>query len=449
MGWFSSNRRPFRRILPQSLFGRSLLIIVVPVLLIQLISTYVFFDRHWSKMTERLSHGVAGEVALLVDQFYILQNRDDGLVELARWGNKMDLTVSFIAGEAFEKIKDEWQRGVQKELGTALAERIQESFNVSPHIRREWIEIDIEIVQQGVLHIQIPERRLFSSTAYVFLLWMIGSAALLSFIAILFMRNQIRPIRQLARAADRFGRGLDVPKFRESGAREVRQAAAAFEKMRERIARQIEQRTTMLAGVSHDLRTPLTRIKLELELSDNAELAEAIKKDIRDMERMIDGYLEFARGEDNESARMIDFSDFMRAMVESVVKQGVKINAKIDDDLQISLKATSFRRCIDNILSNAQKYANHIWLRVHRLNEKTIEITVDDDGVGIPEDNLEDVFKPFFRMDESRNIETGGVGLGLSITRDIIHAHGGKIWLEKSDKGGVRAVIQMPLARED
>ena len=294
-----------------------------------------------------------------------------------------------------------------------------------------------------MLKIITPRKRLFSSTTYIFIMWMVGISLILFAIATLFMRNQVRPIRRLAMAADRFGRGLDVPDFQPAGALEVRQAASAFNLMRERIQRQISQRTDMLAGVSHDLKTPLTRIKLQLAmLKDNPDVAN-IQADVADMETMLEGYLAFARGEGEEEPADTNLSALLREVVESAKREGAAVDLHIEGEIILPLRRDAFKRCLTNLVSNSMLHAKHIAIRAGRRADSVV-LTVDDDGPGIPADKREDVFRPFYRLDTSRNRETGGVGLGLAISRDIIRGHGGEIVLDNSPLGGLRAQIRLP-----
>ena len=264
-------------------------------------------------------------------------------------------------------------------------------------------------------------------------------------VAILFMRNQIRPIKRLAIAADRFGKGREVPFFKLEGAREVRQASRAFLGMRERINRQIQQRTAMLAGVSHDLRTPLTRMKLQAEMLGDNDDAKALRSDIDDMERMIDGYLQFARGEGDEVMERVDVMEILRRLEGNYTRNGLDISVESKSDShELFLRPIAFERCMTNIISNAQKHATKVIVKV-KSDDDNIFIFVDDDGVGIDEDHYEDVFKPFFREDKSRNTKTGGVGLGLPIAKDIVLAHGGDIALDRSPQKGLRVMISLPI----
>lgn len=435
-----------KKYLPRSLFARSLLILAVPIILIQVISTYVFFDRHWTKMAGRLAVAVAGEVAFLADR--VEQNPTELYVEELRKNSMahMQLSIKYVDEG---KIKTDEVRYIgrgdviKKTLSHELDRKLKQPYRIFVDVEEKWIQVQVQL-ESGVLIVTSPERRLFSSSGYVFLLWMIGASAILLVVAILFMRNQIRPIKRLAVAADRFGKGREVPFFKLEGAREVRQAARAFLGMRERIDRQIQQRTAMLAGVSHDLRTPLTRIKLQAEMLEGDD-AKALKSDIEDMERMIDAYLQFARGEGDEEMERVDVSDIIQRIVANFGRDGFHISVESKgNNFSLFLRPIAFERCLTNIIANAQKYAAHAWI-ILKSRDDMITIFVDDDGPGIDEAYYEDVFKPFFREDKSRNTKTGSVGLGLPIAQDIILAHGGEIYLEKSPQGGLRVKIDLPV----
>ena len=443
-------RMSIKTFLPRTLFGRSLLILILPVLLIQIVTTYIFFDRHWNKMTMRLAFAVAGEVAVIAD----LMDQDsdashiDRLVKNAQ--ENLALQVKYVKGEHLpaidkRKVRLSWETLITKTLANELELTLNKRpFTLNVDFHEKWIWIAVEL-KKGVVHITLPQRRLFSSSGYIVLLWMIGTSIIVLTIAVLFMRNQIRPIRRLAVAAERFGKGRDVVAFRPQGASEVRQAAQAFIDMHERIRRQIEQRTAMLAGVSHDLRTPLTRLKLQLAMLGDSPDIEAMKGDIQDMERMIGGYLEFVRGEGDEAVSFTNLNQLIEKVVTAGRRQGVEVQSNTPGEVNMMLRPMAFERCLLNLVNHAGKYANNVWVTMGVTDDKNILISVDDDGPGIPKDHHEEVFRPFYRVDTSRNVETGGVGLGLPIAMDIVHAHGGEIWLEDSPHGGLRVVIKVPL----
>ncbi len=436
-----------KRFLPVTLFGRSLLIILTPVLLLQLIIGTVFVDNHWSKISKRLAFAVAGEIAIVVEKLEH-DTSPETISDLSSYAVRhLDLLISYKGGD---RIVPEiiggggWQSVVADSLSDALNDQITQSFRIKPDFDQKKVEIAVQL-ENGVLYVSALERRLFSSSSYIFLLWMVGTSLVLFAISILFMRNQIRPIRRLAVVAAHFGMGVDTPSFKPSGAREIRRAGHSFIEMRDRIKRQISQRTAMLAGVSHDLRTPLTRLKLGVAmLGDSADI-EALKGDISEMERMIDGYLDFARGEGGEQTSPVDLNELLENVVSAARRGGITIYFSTEKDLRMAVRPIAFERCINNLIMNAGKYGENVWLSVRKPQEGTIEILVEDDGPGLSEKEYEDVFKPFYRVDHSRNAATGGVGLGLPIAMDVVHAHGGKIWLEGSNYGGLRVVIHLPV----
>lgn len=444
-------KRFIKNFLPRTLFGRSLLILVIPILVIQIVTTQVFFDRLWKSMTYRLSYAVSGEINVMAEQAERGVDKDEWSKTTGDDARSLSLLVSFEPGGKIDRVKAAQNQGMMM-LGTldrVMADQVRRPYTISPVVNdRNYNDKGVNIAVQlnnGVLHVFVPEGRLYSSSGYIFLLWMMGTSLVLLVVAVIFMRNQIRPIRRLAVAADRMGKGLDIPaSFKPEGAREVRQAAAAFIDMHERIRRQIQQRTAMLAGVSHDLRTPLTRMKLQIAMMENSQDVEALKGDIGDMERMIDAYLEFARGEGGEASSRTDLKEMLERVAIGARRQGAQVDVETSGDLSLQLRPVAFERGLNNIVSNARKYADHIWVRGAR-EDGQIVVTVDDNGPGLAESMFEEVFKPFVRGEPSRNPTTGGVGLGLPITRDIVHAHGGRIWLEKSPRGGLRAVIHVPV----
>ncbi|HEY0832878.1 MAG TPA: ATP-binding protein [Azospirillum sp.] len=432
-----------KRVLPRTLFGRSLLIIVTPVILAQAVATWIFYERHWDTMTNRLATAVSGEIAMIIDQLERDPTPDGRQKTFLTAARSSDLIVTLEPGKTLPEPRRPLRGLLERTLGEALDERVHRPFAIDTRVAHEWYEIRVQL-PDGVLSVMSPERRLFSPTSYIFILWMVGSAMVLFAVAIVFMRNQIRPIRRLAIAADSFGKGRDVPNFKPEGAMEVRQAAAAFLKMRERIQRQITQRTEMLAGVSHDLRTPLTRMKLALDmLGDNAEVEE-LQADVAEMETMIEGYLSFARGEGAEPVQPTDLTRLLNEAVAGARREGAAVTISVPDGLELPLRPNAMRRCLANLLANARRHAKHIQVAARRTGT-AIEITVDDDGPGIPAKAREDVFKPFFRLDSSRNPATGGAGLGLTIARDVVRGHGGDITLADNPQNGLRVLVRLPV----
>lgn len=397
-------------------------------------------------MAERLAAAVAGETSFIVTQ--IDRGLEKGELDNLSVNSlkNLQLNIKYVAGGSIreEAIQYSGRENVIKTiLNKELKQKLKKPYRIIVDTDENWTQIQVQLTDGAVL-ITSPESRLFSSSGYVFLLWMVGISTILMVVAIIFMRNQIKPIRKLAVAADRFGKGRDVPFFKPEGAREVRQAATAFIDMRNRMNKQMEQRTFMLAGVSHDLRTPLTRMKLQAEMIDDAEEREALKQDIVEMETMITGYLQFAKGEGNETSERTDMLNFLQRVSEPFESQGMTIDIRSSGEgIDAFIRPSAFSRCISNILSNAQKYAQNVFIRLDKSDEDIL-ITIDDDGPGLNPNLYHEVFKPFYRAEKSRNIKTGGVGLGLPIAQDIVLAHGGSIHLDKSGAGGLRVIITLP-----
>lgn len=441
-----------KRFLPRTLMARSLLILVTPLFLVQIITTFMFFDRHWQKMGDRLAFAVAGEIAMIAEQ---LENDDSNLrVQEIRKAavDALEVSMTYKGGANLDRVFEKNNGGLQEvsreniisdTLVRAFKAQLKRPYNIRVDRDEKWVEIQVQL-KSGLLSVVIPERRIFSSSGYIVLLWMVGSSIILLIIAIMFMRNQIRPIRRLAVAAERFGKGRDVPFFKVEGAHEVRQAAQAFVDMKARLGRQIQQRTAMLAGVSHDLRTPLTRMKLQVAMMGDGQDIVGLKDDISDMERMIGAYLEFARGEGGETPVRTDIKEIIDQTASSMNREADWVKTDVPEGMTLLLRPVAFQRCIGNLLGNALKYGKTAWISAKRVDD-TIEICIDDDGPGLDPKHYEDVFKPFWRAESSRNAKTGGVGLGMPIVQDIVLAHGGQVWLDKSPRGGLRVVIDLPV----
>ena len=444
--WTEKAKNRIKNILPQTLFGRALLIIVTPLILMQAISTFVFFDRHWDTMTRRLAHTLAGDIAFIVDSLTPLPKQLDLNQIFLKADDILHIRLTYSPEEILVKKKpfQQWDR-VRKSLRDALKERVRRPFSIDTIKKERRIEIKVQL-PQGLLNVNVHEKRLYSSTPYIFLMWMIGSSLVLFAIAIIFMRNQIRPIRRLAIAARSFGMGRGSSEIKPSGAKEVRQATQAFRQMRERISRQFAQRTEMLAGVSHDLRTPLTRMKLQIEMLERTPETRELQDDIQEMERMIDGYLTFARGEGSESLSKINLTNLIEEIISTERRDGSVINFvnKSKTIKSVTLRPQAIKRAITNLIINSKKYAETVKVEFEYNSEHAI-ITIDDNGPGIKPEHRDDVFKAFFRLDPSRNTDTGGTGLGLTIAKDIIQSHGGDLLLSEASLGGLRATITLPL----
>ena len=435
-----------KRALPRGLFGRSLIIIVAPVVILQAIVSYVFFERDIDAATRRMSRDIAADVSFLValEDNYPLKERET-LRALASQRLRYDIT--FLPGQ---KIPPPAKRPTHRStIDRALDDIIAQQIGEVRHFQttRAGDDFDIRVeVHDGVLRMIVPRERATVSAPDIFILWMVGSALILMGVATLFLRNQVRPIERLARAADAFGKGRAVPDFKPYGAIEVRRAAQAFLTMRERIERYLQQRTEMLAGVSHDLKTPLTRIRLQLAMMPPGADVNAMRADIAEMERMLDEYLQFARGEGSEQMQLVDLGDLARDAAQAAerARGAGRVTVDAPQPLTLSLRRIAMRRCLANLIDNALKHGRHVVVRLVR-DDRFAQICVDDDGPGIMEARREEAFRPFHRLDEGRNLQAGGVGLGLAIARDIARAHGGDLVLDTSPEGGLRAIVRLPV----
>ncbi len=434
-----------KRILPRTLLGRSLMIIVMPLVLLQVVSTWIFYDRHWETVTRRLAAAVAGEIASVIDHRRAFPGEENERLVFGAAFTNLGLRITFRHGEILpNQPRTTGSSILDRRLGDALRDRLRRPFHMDTWSRDRQVMIQVQLTG-GVLDVIVERERLFSSTTYIFVMWMVGTSMVLFAIATVFMRNQVRPIRRLAAAVDNFGKGRDEPDFKPEGAAEIRQAAAAFNVMRGRILRAISQRTEILAGVSHDLRTVLTRMKLQLAmLGDSAEVT-AMKADVAEMENMVEEYLAFARGESAETIAATDIDAILGDIAQAARHggAGVSYHRNGAGALVVPVRPNAFKRCVTNLVGNAVKHATTVDISTRRAGDM-VEILVDDDGPGISPDEREEVFKPFYRLDSARNLDSGGSGLGLTIARDIMRAHGGDVSLEVSPGGGLRARLRLP-----
>jgi two-component system osmolarity sensor histidine kinase EnvZ len=448
--------RPVRKILPRSLLGRSLLIILVPLIVVQAVALLIFYGSHLDLISRRLSGAVAGEIAQTIRLLHTNPDpqQRSWLLRLAQRDFDLQMEIN-PSGHLDERRRINILGPMDDELAAALRERVGLPFTMDWSSDPVSVLIDIQLPPDlvaspnaarsnsgGILHVEVPRKRLYTSMIYVYVLWLGGSSVLLFAIAALFMRNQVRAIRRLAAAAEAFGLGRDIGAIRPEGAVEVRRAAAAFNRMQERIRRFLSQRTEMLAGVSHDLRTPLTRLRLALAmLPDEGPLAAdtaGMTADVEEMERMITGYLAFARGEQAEQAQPVNFAGLLEDVAAASRRAGAPVSLEVPPSLTLQLRRDAMRRALTNLVDNARRHAATIALAVQQ-QERSVLVMVDDDGPGIPMDRRESVFRPF------ESDSQGGTGLGLTIARDIVRAHGGDITLEDSPLGGLRARLRLPL----
>ena len=429
--------------LPKGLYPRSILIVVMPILILQAIVAYVFMERHWQMVTRRLSGAVIGDIAAIIEviESYPQDERFSDITRIA--AETYGLTISVLPPDPLpESGPRPFFSLLDSTLSREIRRRINRPFWLDTLGNSDLVEIRIDLGDH-VLRVFAPRGRAYASNSQIFLFWMVGASLVLLTIALLFLRNQIKPILQLADAAEQFGKGRPVASFKPRGAREVRQAAQAFVDMRERIERQVEQRTTMLSGVSHDLRTVLTRFKLELALLGETPDTEALRADVDEMSRMLEDYLAFAQGDAGETTATVNIPALLEDIAETARRSGQVVETAFEGEPAALLRALGFRRCVSNLVGNARKHGDRVELRA-RHADGWLTVTVDDDGPGIPLEEREAVFKPFYRLDAGRNVDSGGSGLGLAITRDIAMGHGGDVILTESPLGGVRAVLMIP-----
>lgn len=436
--------RAIARYLPKRLYARSLIIVIAPMLLLQSVIAFVFMERHWQTVTVRLSAAVTRDIAAVIDMIETYPPGDNYSEVIRIAQERLQLRIDLLPSD---QLPPPGTKPFFSILDQTLSDQITQQIN-----RPFWIDtvgnsniVEIRIrLEDKVLRAFARRSHTYASNTHIFLLWMVGTSLVLLAIAIAFLRNQIRPIIQLTEAAESFGKGRPTPTdFRPRGAEEVRRAGAAFIQMRERIERQIEQRTAMLTGVSHDLRTILTRFRLQLALGGAKMERQALEKDIDDMQSMLEGYLAFARGEAAEDTGRFDLASFFDKLGEEAKLRERQLSTSLSGNPEVHVRPNAFTRLLDNVVGNAFRYAKNVKITASHARGSLLVI-VDDDGPGIPAEKREDVFKPFVRLDTARNLDATGTGLGLAIARDIARSHGGDITLEDSPLGGLRAVIRIP-----
>ena len=438
--------RALKRLMPRGLFGRSLIIILAPMLILQAVVTEVFFDRPYRIVTATMTRGVANDVGYMVMLENKLPPGPERDREREAAAKLFDYRAEFLPGQRLTHTVSDPDTVLDRQLAYVFSSQLSEAVRFDTQGLTDYVDLRVQL-KDGVLRLLIPRARVNASEADIFVFWMLGSSLVLIAIAVLFLRNQIKPIARLANAAEAFGKGRNVSEFRAHGATEVRRAASAFIIMRERIDRFVQQRTDMLAGISHDLKTPLTRMKLQLAMMPRDEDTQAMQGDIAEMERMLNEYLEFARGEGLEGAEPADLGILAAEAVADAGRAhdaAKRITLSVPGAMEVPVKRNAIKRCLVNLIDNALKYGKRVQVAVERY-PKSVELIVDDDGPGIPDARREEAFRPFHRLDEGRNLQAGGVGLGLAIARDIARGHGGDIRLETSPLGGLRAVLRLPI----
>ena len=436
--------RWLRSVMPHGLYARALLIVIMPLVVLQSIVAFLFVERQSSVVNFYLSSAVTREIATLIDVYKTFPpgaNRAQ-LRRIAQ--DRLGLVVDFLPVTDLPPPGPKpFFSSLDQELSNEIRKQIGLPFWIDTVGRSSIVEIRIKL-DDTIMRVFAPRADAYTSNSLAFMMWMVLTSVVVLTIAILFLRNQIKPIVRLADAAEAFGKGREAPNFRPRGAREVRRAAAAFLEMKIRIERSIEQRTTMLAGVSHDLRTVLTRFKLELALLGDSPEVEAIKKDVDEMAAMLEAYLAFARGDTGEQSAPTDIAALLEELRLDIERHGHRATAAFHGPPEVTVRPAAFKRCLANLVSNAARFASTVAITGHR-DHRWLTVTVDDDGPGIPQQMREDVFKPFLRLDDARNQDEGGTGLGLAIARDIARSHGGDITLGASPMGGLRATVKVPV----
>ena len=429
-----------KKFLPKRLFYRSLIIVAAPMILLQIIVTIVFFDSLWIKSNKGMTRSLVGEVKTLIDVYKSDQKDKQMILDL--YNKNFDFAVTLKENELLPKETSErWYSPMDRSLRRELKPIFGNIYWFDTTSYKEVVELRIKY-ENGFIQIFFPKNKISPSSARIFALWITLPGLLLIMIAVVFLKNQTRPIVNLAKAAEKFGKGEFVKEFRPSGASEIRKAAYEFDKMRKRISIHLNQRSEMLSGISHDLRTPLTRLKLQLALLKQQDLAKKMSDDIEEMERMLNEYLEFARYQKNEETKTVDVNNIINDVVKKY--ENKQINVSVEENLEINIRPNSIKRCLSNLIDNGLSFGKKIEILIKKTIDNVI-IFVDDDGPGIPENEYQNVMKPFYRIDKSRGQNKSGVGLGLSIANDIIRSHGGIISLEKSPLNGLRVKISLPL----
>jgi two-component system osmolarity sensor histidine kinase EnvZ len=442
-GAYGRIARKLGNLMPKGLYARSLIIIITPVVLLQAIVAFVFMERYFQTVTARLAAAGVADIAAIVEiiNTYPGDPKYRDIERIAR--QQLDLNIAVLPLEPLPPAAPKpFFDLLDQTLSRAIANKIGRPFWIDTVGRSNLVEIRIQL-DHNILRVFARRSQIYASNSVIFISWMVGTSLVLLAIAILFLRNQIRPILRLTTAVDNFGKGRSVPDFSPWGAREIRQASVAFHDMKRRVERQIEQRTAMLAGVSHDLRTILTRFRLQLALIGDSPDIDALKKDVDDMNRMLEGYLAFARGDAGEETHATDMDMLLRELGNDARRSGHKASVAFSGEPFVKVRPQGFKRCLLNLVKNACRHGNEVAVTgTHEGGHLTV--TVDDDGPGVPVEEYEAIFKPFYRLDTARNLDQSGTGLGLSIARDVARGHGGDITLAKSPLGGLRVTVTIP-----
>jgi len=431
--------------MPKGLYARALIIIIAPMVLLQSVVTFVFLERHWQTVTHRLSTVTVQNISMLIDVYEELPKAQDIATLTALAEKNLGLRVRFAPGESLPQARSKpFFDLLDSTLSDELRRQIRRPFWIDTVGRSDFVDIRIQL-DDAIMHVLARRSQAYASNSHIFLVWMLGTSLVLLTVAILFLRNQIKPILRLALAAESFGKGRPPPAdFKPRGAREVRQAAHAFIEMRDRIERHVEQRTVMLAGVSHDLRTILTRFNLQLALFEETPEIDAMRADVDEMQAMLEDYVAFAKGDSGEAIGRVDIGEILSEVkAQAHGNKTVEITVK-GAPLVVPVRRHAFKRAIANLVNNAARFADHVNVSAAKHNG-SLTVEVEDDGPGIPEAEREHVFRPFYRLDHARNQDAGSTGLGLAIAQDIARIHGGDIALSQSRLGGLKAVLKVPV----
>ena len=430
----------FKNILPKRLFYRALLIVAVPVIVLQLIITIVFFDSLWIKTNKGMTKALVNEINTFIEVYDDQIYKKDEITNL--FSLYQDLNIEFIDDNSFiYNYEERWFSPIDRTLRRELKSKFGSKnywFNTTSYT--ELIDLRIKY-QSGYFKFLVPKDRVTSSSARIFALWITVPAIIMIFISLIFLKNQTRPITNLARVAEKFGKGEEIEEFKPSGAAEIRQAGYEFDKMRKRIIRHLNQRSEMLSGISHDLRTPLTRLKLQLAMIEQKSISEKMSKDIDEMENMLNDYLQFAKTQAQESSSQVNLPNLFNEIKKDLKNES--LNLLNLENVSLNGRASALKRCFSNIIQNGLLYGKNVYVIVQK-GSNGIVIHIEDDGPGIPEDHYRNVFKPFVRLDKSRNLNKSGVGLGLAIVEDIVNSHGGNIQLSKGSLNGLQVKISLP-----
>ncbi|MBI2718823.1 MAG: HAMP domain-containing protein [Rhizobiales bacterium] len=442
---YSRFNRFLERHLPAGLYQRALIILIAPMVLLQSIMTGVILDRHWDNVTRVLARALARDIGLLIDIYEASNRSEASRRDVEKFANnRLKLGLTITNGDLPPPVRGPLFSLVNRRLTAYLNNDADRPFWIDSVSQPGLVDIRIEAEKGLIFRVLTPEERTYATNTDVLLIWLVLSSFTLLGIAVVFLRKQIAPILELAEAAKSFGTGRDLAEFHPRGAAEVREAGEAFLDMRDRIARQVEQRTAMLAGVSHDLRTILTRFKLELAFLGDSPKVEPLKEDVAEMQRMLEAYMAFVRGDGGETAEEVILAEPIAAAARLAERRPGQIDVAMADGLRARVKPNAFRRLLGNLIGNAARHGKHVKVAA-AIADRMLTVTVDDDGPGIPAEQRADAFRPFVRLDNARNLDESGAGLGLAIALDIARAHGGDLRLEDSGMGGLRAVVQIPL----